>query len=412
MTQQIQTPAQAEATATEVVNAIRAVLSGDARTQGTLKADWDFLQLYSFWGMRLPYREESLKIALKTDNTGYRFFRPMLTEYATIHDACDHFLTRVFPGVVGLGNNLKSFARESDADGGFASVKILLDQAGGRKTPEEKEAATSALVLLADLAEKAKKNADDAKRVGENLAVFKGKLSEAQNGLNKVAGLIEEDNKTSMATIEKLVGGTTAIPAGTIAETQRAIEAANKEYEQNVAVAATTPTYAWIGPGFGLIAAVVVAGVYGSRATEALKKFYSLQARLETDRRELATAYATHSVHAGASRSVAEAIHFTDLALEKTTRIQNAWNGLGNQLNDLHDDLARTFTSNDGEKQLKAIAVVSVYLRRASSEWSQLKDPLKQLTAEPYIQVEAGDYQVVERDGKMQLVPAARRLSA
>lgn len=46
---------------------------------------------------------------------------------------------------------------------------------------------------------------------------------------------------------------------------------ARAEYEHNVIVAATTPTYAWVFP-FGTIPAVVVAGVYADRAVKSKGK--------------------------------------------------------------------------------------------------------------------------------------------
>ena len=52
-----------------------------------------------------------------------------------------------------------------------------------------------------------------------------------------------------------------------LAEASDALQAANDEYAHDVTVAATTPTYTWVWP-FGTIAAGVVAGDYGKKATD------------------------------------------------------------------------------------------------------------------------------------------------
>ena len=55
-----------------------------------------------------------------------------------------------------------------------------------------------------------------------------------------------------------------------LAAAQTALSAAQDEYNHDVIVAATSPTYAWIFP-FGTIAAAIVAGIYGAKAVAAKK---------------------------------------------------------------------------------------------------------------------------------------------
>ena len=71
-----------------------------------------------------------------------------------------------------------------------------------------------------------------------------------------------------------------------IAETQRELDKASADYNYDVTVAATTPTYAWIFP-FGTIPAVVVAGVYGKRATDAYKKMGECRDQIKTAQGDL-----------------------------------------------------------------------------------------------------------------------------
>lgn len=59
-----------------------------------------------------------------------------------------------------------------------------------------------------------------------------------------------------------------------------------KEYNYDVVVAATTLTYVWIFP-FVTIPAVVVAGVYGNRATKAYKKMGELRDTIQNEIAEL-----------------------------------------------------------------------------------------------------------------------------
>ena len=51
----------------------------------------------------------------------YQWFDPAVEAYDTVYKASEHFIGAVFPGVVGLGNELMSFAKEATGkDGNFS----------------------------------------------------------------------------------------------------------------------------------------------------------------------------------------------------------------------------------------------------------------------------------------------------
>ena len=65
-----------------------------------------------------------------------------------------------------------------------------------------------------------------------------------------------------------------------ITELTNLITSLEKEYNQQVVIAATTPTYAWV-PILGLIAASTVAGIYGFRAVKTLELIKAKQQELK-----------------------------------------------------------------------------------------------------------------------------------
>jgi hypothetical protein len=116
-----------------------------------------------------------------------------------------------------------------------------------------------------------------------------------------------------------------------IVEQAGVLKAANDEYNHDVIVAATSPTYAWIWP-LGTIAAAVVAGVYGKRATDALDAARAAQAKINALAASLAAdanlMVAINSAQFGLNRIVADVAG----ALPVVQKIRGVWGGLSSDL--------------------------------------------------------------------------------
>ncbi len=381
--------------AEKLIGDFKEYLIGETDDQGkllapSLRRNWEYLQVYANYGLRLPGTEAALKAALATNSPGsYLWFDNMVESYGGIVKASEFFLNHVFLKVVDLGNHLKNYS--DDAGTGQESVfklvlSLLFPPAGQPEDPE------TALELLEDMRSQAQANAKEAAAVAANLAEFKTDLIKHENNLKTVKEEVDSDNQVSQETIEKLSGGEDV--AGSLAQMRKMLNQDKEEYKHDVTVAATTPTYAWVFLGpipAGLIAAVTVAAVYGSRATAMLDTIHSLERQISQGEQQLRTAVATQNVTSLAKDSLAETIANTDLAIVKANEVQNQWNNVTSGLDFIRDKIQRTIKPGpDDQDKLAGKALIKRYLNQCIDRWSDIKPIVDAMTTNPFIVVQDG----------------------
>lgn len=354
------------------------LVSTDPKAQhGPLWYAWHYLQVYTHYGLQLPHTESTLKLQLGINDPGrYRWFDPAVEAYDTVYKASEHFIGAVFPGVVGLGNELMSFAKEATGkDGNFSAMLDLMDQ-------NEDQAA---LELVDDLRTKAIDNSNKAAKVKSDLGSYKGQLVAAKGQLDAVKKAIDADDQVSKKTIDDLLSddpkSSTSIKA-----VERFLADAKKNYEHNVVVAATTPTYAWVLP-VGLISAIVVAAVFGTRATSEKQAIDGYEAQLQQMAGKLRTAIETRGVLEAADYGISNALNKTELAETNATTVQNAWNKLAEGIDAIKTKISGMLREPDGQKKLAAKPTIRIYANQASKAWQELLPALQDLTDEPYISI-------------------------
>jgi len=354
------------------------LVSTDPKAQhGPLWYAWHYLQVYTHYGLQLPHTQSTLKLQLGINDPGrYGWFDPAVEAYDTVYKASEHFIGAVFPGVVGLGNELMSFAKEATGkDGNFSAMLDLIDQ-------NEDQAA---LELVDDLRTKAIDNSKKAATVASDLGTYKGQLVAAKGQLDAVKKAIDADDQVSKKTIDDLLSddpkSSTSIKA-----VERFLADAKKNYEHNVVVAATTPTYAWVLP-VGLISAIVVAAVFGTRATSEKQAIDGYEAQLQRMAGKLRTAIETRGVFEAADYGISNALNKTELAETNATTVQNAWNQLVIGIDKIKDKISGMLREQDGQKKLAAKPLIKTYAKHAGDAWQALLPALQDLTDEPYISI-------------------------
>ena len=385
-----------------IIKAFEALLiNPDDKKKGDLWYAWHYLQVYAYWGLRLPNTDATLKLKLGiTDPGAYLFYDTMLEGYQQIHEAGEFFLTVVFPNMIDLGNDLLSFAStasDDSPDGIFSTITASVDSGDTQ----------AALQLLDGLQAQARQNADNAKKLyhptkeGEQntslLARFQTMLNEASSRVNAAGKKIDEDSKTSQATIDKLSAGTDNKES--LAAIQKMITDKREEYNQDVVIAATTPTYAWIvifPIPIGLIAATTVAAIYGPKAVQALKDLDTYQALFDKKSAELKTAVITHAVQETAKTAITEAITHTGKAIIYTSQVQNAWNKIAPQIGIIRDRVVGMTTENNSQKVLSEKATIKAYVYEAKNAWKKILPPLTDLTENPFITVQSNEVSLAD----------------
>ena len=342
---------------------------------------WRFLQVYSVYGLRLPHTEASLKLKLgisKPDQ--FDFFETMKEGYNEIHEACDEFVSQIFPKVIEVGTSLLDFASDASKNGGDV-FSVLIELIDNNDTQ-------GALELLGDLQETTKTNKEKAGTVTELLGSYKGKLTTAKAKVDDAQKVVQEDDRTSENTLNKLNGGPEI--EGSIKNLNNQLTAKEKEYKNALIIATTTPTYAFAGI-LGMLAIPVVASIYGVKAGELADELNNLEDEIEKANAELKTAFQTKQIQNAAIANLDKTEHYTDLAITHTTTVQNAWEEISTNLSSVAKKVTNMTTEKDEQTVLKTKALVKNYAKNAGEKWALLIPPLKELTRDPYIVVEDGE---------------------
>lgn len=360
------------------------LLTQNGSKRGKLWLAWHYLQVFSTYGVRLPNTEASLKQKLRINNpTDYPFFAPMLDSYQQLQKACSFFMTDTFPRVAKLGGNLKNFAREASNQDGAIFV-VITDAIKSGDT-------VGALELLTDLQKKAVENAAEAEKIALILSEYSTQLITSEAALKRTDDQLSGDIRVSKTRIQELEGGTEV--TGSIENLKLLMKSRKEEYDQDVLAAATTPTYAWI-PIIGAIAAAIVAGIFGDKAVKALEQFNELQKKVESATNELKTALATQGIQDLAKDGVSGVLQHTQIAIDQTNLVKNAWASIAGNLDDVKDKLVNMSSETDGTVKLKTIGVIEYYAKTAGDRWAELMPAVLELADNPYIVVEANDTDV------------------
>lgn len=345
---------------------------------GELEHSWHFLQVYAGWGLRLPTDDSDFQAVLNTkDVAAYKFYPSMKEGCTRLKTQCKSFTTDLLPKMVQVGNDLSSFANAASNDDG-EMFKIVIDLIDG---PSPDPAA--AIDLIKSLEGDAKKAIGNANEVQKGLGEFKSGLTEGSAKVELAKQAIEEDDKTNRAAMEKLTSKDPNLE-GSLANLRKLRNEAKELYDHDVLVAATSPTYAWVTI-FGLIAAAVVAGIFGDKAVKDLKKMDELDEKIKNANDDLARAVAANSTYTVANTAAVKIEKYTNAALGATTVVQNGWNAILKGLGEVSTELARTLTTDDENQKLRSNTLVKKFLERTEEKWRGIAPTLETLTKHPYV---------------------------
>lgn len=371
------------------LNDLQTYLNGDNDPLNTLKGNWIFLQVYATYGLRLPNTAASLQSVLNltaSEAAAYSWFDAMYGAYNTLNEDSTYFFNEVFDKMTTLGSGLKSYASNvAGQDSVFTLISSLVKPTDGSQADP-----ASALDILKDLTETSQQNATLAAQIKTNLGTYKSKLVSAQSTLGSVKTDVDNDDKTSQATINKLSGGPEV--TGSLKQLENLLDADKAEYKHDVVVASTTVTYAWVAPPVGLAAAATVAGIYGKKAVDMLDTIDKLEGQIANAEKELQTAVATQNTVKLAEGGLDNVIKYTDLAIDKATSIQNSWNGMVTGLTNISNKISSSIENEpDGEKKLAATIAVVYFMKKAQESWTSIKPTIDVMVDNPYITVSPAD---------------------
>lgn len=294
------------------------------------KSEWIAIQTYVTDGLALP-----------TDDAGFRNslgagapdsladFEQLIAAYKTLNQHCATWQNSVFPASVSLASDVYDYGANKAPvyyPPILAQAQILQDD------PSNAQAAATLKAILDTLQATASGYAAKAQTVAKQIQQFADDSEADQSilvGPHGDAGLVKYYNDKYGTASAEVVEFNKEI------EAQRLIlDSANAEYDHDVVVASTTPTYVWVWP-FGTIAAAVVAGVYGDKAVKALERARAAQEQINTLSAKIAADAALMSAIFVASNGMGKIVRELAAALPAIQKIEGVWGAMSDDLTNI-----------------------------------------------------------------------------
>lgn len=321
---------------------------GDIATPGTTKgakngpeyllakSEWAAIQAYVNNALVLPVTDAQFRVSIgapsdfKLDD-----FQKLINCYQDINGHAKNWQDVVFPATLNLASSVYQYGTQK-VPVYYPAITQVADQLAADPCSDMLKNKLKALIQ--NVRDSAQGYADDAKRVFGQVSDFANATLHDRDRLVGPDGLevyYEKKYGTTSSKVKELtdqIKAETAIARG-----------AMDEYNKDVTIAATTPTYAWIFP-FGTIASAVVAGVYGSRATDALKRAREAQKMIDTLSKDLQlNANLVNYLHF-ATASIAQISEKLMAALPYIQTLQGAWGAMADDLGSILEIIDKDIT--------------------------------------------------------------------
>lgn len=336
------------------------------------QSEWSRIQRYVTNAMTLPNTEAALRTTLEMPVTmKIDEFAPLLAAYQTVVPHVTKWKTETFPATVSLAADVVNYNTQVPTYYGAitTNVNALL------KDPANAEAKTQLAAVIKKLALEADTRAKKAATLHGQIQDFAQQTASDAILFDGLVKKYRDKFGANSAWAQKL--------AKDLKEVNELIRQATEEYEYDKAVACATPSYAWIiVPPIGLIAAIIVAGIYGDKAVKARQRLETLGkdlVKLEADEKLAFLLNGMISLARDSLDGIQKDIH---AALPAIQKIQGVWHAI-------HADLVNLgkIIADDIDKAMLEIKELGV--STAIEQWRLLALKADAYRANAYIEVPA-----------------------
>ena len=338
--------------------------------------EWIAIQSYVINALDLPYNFEKFKKSLGSGApSDLSDFTALIECYDGIHNHCTTWKDDTFPSSVNLATDIHSYAIKAPTyyNPILPLAKKLTDN------PNDQEAKDKLSAILVALINSASQYEANAEEVARKVKAFADQTQNDQtilSGPNGDEGLFKYYFERYGSVSQEVIDLNKEIVAQ-----QLVWESANAEYDHDVVVAATTPTYAWIFP-FGTIAAAVVAGVYGDKAVKALDRARAAYAKIKELQDKLAADALLMMAINNAQSGMSAISDKLNRALPVIQKIQGVWGAIAGDLQNIVN-LIKT----DIQDALPIIMDLGV--EAALNAWKSVGEEADQYRVNAYITVKS-----------------------
>jgi hypothetical protein len=338
-------------------------------------ADWYSIQTYVFDALQLPTTLEGLRTYVKAEASfDMTPFQPLIDAYTLMNTHCTTWQNTTFPASVSLADDIVHYNTKVPIYYGAINTyaqKLVTN-------PNDTQAQAALVAILDNLSQQAATYQQNAQHVADQIQQFSVDSANDQNtlgGTDGKGGLIKTYNDqygAQSAQVQELQKQLQA--------QQLQLKAANDAYNHDMVVAATTPTYGWIWP-FGTIAAAIVAGIYGKKATDDLANARAAQDQINTIGGEIARDVNLMNAITFAEQGMGAILQALTRALPVIQKIQGAWASISSDLSNVG-----TIIKNDIQQAMPILMGLGV--DEAISQWQQLSDEANGYRVNAYVAVD------------------------
>jgi hypothetical protein len=329
-------------------------------------ADWLAIQRYVTAALALPVTDDAITsyFVLGTGDSPTNY-QDILTAFQAMAAHCGTFKQSTFPASVALATDIVDYDRNVSVY--YAALENLLPQLQAASPSDQVKQEFKA--ILDQRALEAAGYRDKATAVAKALGDF---ATETEQDGDTISTLVTSYNTKLGATSTDRQQLEQSIATWTDTLNQ-----AQAQYDHDVIVSATTPAYAWVGLPFfpvGLIAAAIVAGIYGSAAVKAQNEIKAARGQIAALQQQV-----QRDITITASLKAAETAMGTiqaslKAALPIIQKIEGVWDALAGDLSNLGDLIV-----NDIENALPIL--MDLGIQAAMKQWDA-------------VAAEANDYRV------------------
>jgi hypothetical protein len=314
------------------------------------QADWVTIQVYVENALHLPVTDEAMATMLKTDvATAQADYSALTSIYAGMAGHSATWKNHTFPLTVNLASDLVHYATKA---GTFYGALKQYIPGVIKGDPDAKSAWVE---IINSLLQSATTMGSDASKTNQLVTAFSdatdadaATLAQESDRLNTTYNLKQE-----LADLVKR-----------ISDLQQMLADMQKEYDEDVIIAATSATYAWIFP-FGTIASAVVAGKYGSDAAAVKRAMDAAKGELDQAKGQYATDSALVAMLSLADTSTTQIQGSLKNAQPVIEKVKGIWAALAQDLTYLRD-----IVNQDIAKAAPVIASLGV--DEAIAQWQKI----------------------------------------
>jgi Bacillus haemolytic enterotoxin (HBL) len=333
------------------------------------RPEWLAVQCYVTSAMNLPTDATTLGQRLPVPPPGgMDQFSDLLAGYKKMNDHASFWNAHTLPDSVSCASDIVQYNEKVPIY--YGAITKLLPRL--QQTPPDPTAQAQLVAILQSLS-------DDAQRFANHA----GTVRDAMTTFDTVSKADAAALQTLHDTYSQKLGDTSPQIAqlrDDIAADKADLDDAMSEYNHDVTVAATSATYAWVFPA-GTVAAAVVAGVYGKKATDALARAHGDSAAIDALTAELRSAAIMVADLTRINSDIGDISTLLNAAIPVLDVMRGAWGALS-------DDLNGIITAITNDIANAPAILMSLGIDEAIADWASVAAEADRYRVNAYISVQ------------------------